>query len=401
LYYFHILFFFAGVGLCCAFFGCLMAEAFEGPVKVLVKKRWVSGYGRAAAGALVVSESVLGGAVLGQASLAEPARRGLPADAPPPPPGEENCQFALGAALVLSAPSFAASSDWMAALKSHSPAVSSARAQVLRSASASSLSSAASSSSSSLSLSEPVSLPAAVAALLGTASSGSSGAAECARVARPVQSLAMSELKRFKALLQQQPRETAASRHLEAAVAELAGLLKELVGALRMYAETEDLPEKQRLKQLTRDVGDAHARALAREEASKEDVFFFFFFFFFLFIFVYLFFFFFVFGTGTAAGGWQGELELAAGSAAAQRAGRGGGDAGGGGEQRAQRGGGRHQAGAESRHGAAARRQTACRLQPVRARARRARGSEINLLLLLLFFCQQRSEKRWLRAHRR
>jgi hypothetical protein len=43
----------------------------------------------------------------------------------------------------------------------------------------------------------------------------------------------------------------------------------ELVGAIRAFAETEDAPERLRLRQLARDVGEAHERAIQREEALK------------------------------------------------------------------------------------------------------------------------------------
>ncbi len=80
----------------------------------------------------------------------------------------------------------------------------------------------------------------------------------------------MADLKKIKSSLQMhESHETAASRALEAAVAELAGLLKEFVGAVRLFSETEAPAERTRLRELARDLGEAHARVLQKEEALK------------------------------------------------------------------------------------------------------------------------------------
>ncbi len=92
---------------------------------------------------------------------------------------------------------------------------------------------------------------------------------DAVRAAKTVQAMAMGELKRAKSVLQAEARETAASRQLEAAVAELAGLLKELMGAIRLFAETEDAPERARVVQLARDAAEAHERVAEREAALK------------------------------------------------------------------------------------------------------------------------------------
>lgn len=136
----------------------------EGPLKLWVasKKKWREGYGRVEGRELRVHESVLGGEQLAAAAVSEAVKRGAPAEVPPPP-GEDNCQFALGP-LLLSAPSFAASSDWVAFLKSHNAAVQEARRQVVLAPAASSAAAA-----------EPASLDEACALLVAAAEGGAAG----------------------------------------------------------------------------------------------------------------------------------------------------------------------------------------------------------------------------------
>jgi hypothetical protein len=101
--------------------------------------------------------------VLASASVTDSVKRGLPGDVNVTPPNEDNCQFSLGAVL-LSAPSFATSSEWMAFLKTHNAAVQEARKQVMNTSTGSVSSSPSASSSSSLP--EPTTLAAACAALV-------------------------------------------------------------------------------------------------------------------------------------------------------------------------------------------------------------------------------------------
>ncbi len=142
-----------------------MSASHEGPLKLWVasKKKWREGYGRVEGRELRVHESVLGGEQLGAAGLGEAVKRGAPAEVPPPP-GEDNCQFALGP-LLLSAPSFGASSDWVAHLKSHNAAVQEARKQVVLASPAAPAAPA-----------EPASLQEACDLLIAAAAGGASGA---------------------------------------------------------------------------------------------------------------------------------------------------------------------------------------------------------------------------------
>ncbi len=137
----------------------------EGPLKLwqASKKKWREGYGRVEGRELRITESVLGGEALGSASLSEPVKRGAPAEVSPPA-NEDNCQFSLGP-LLLSAPSFAASSEWIGFLKSHNAAVQEARKQVLSSGPPAAAAQPA----------EPASLPEACSALVAATAGGSSG----------------------------------------------------------------------------------------------------------------------------------------------------------------------------------------------------------------------------------
>jgi hypothetical protein len=89
----------------------------EGPLKIYLNGVWKSGFAAVVGDHLVVTDSKGGAVELGRASLAEPVRRGAPSEVVPPK-GEDNCQFSIEA-LLLSAPSFAVSQDWMAMLKTY------------------------------------------------------------------------------------------------------------------------------------------------------------------------------------------------------------------------------------------------------------------------------------------
>ena len=67
----------------------------------------------------------------------------------------------------------------------------------------------------------------------------------------------MQELKRTKSALQSME-ENSESRGLEAVVAEMAGLLKELVSDVRSYAESESKEDRERLTEVVRGVQDTY-----------------------------------------------------------------------------------------------------------------------------------------------
>jgi hypothetical protein len=79
--------------------------------------QWKRVYGVIRGESLVLLESQGSSVELGKASLSEPVRRGAPGEVVPPPK-EENCQFSLDS-LLLSAPSFAFSQDWVTLCKTY------------------------------------------------------------------------------------------------------------------------------------------------------------------------------------------------------------------------------------------------------------------------------------------
>ena len=96
----------------------------EGPLRVHLRGAWKSGHGVVRDNALVVLDEDRS-TELGRADVKEAVKRGAPPDVKPPP-GEENCQFSLGT-LMLSAPSFSESLEWMTTLKSFNKSVQLAR----------------------------------------------------------------------------------------------------------------------------------------------------------------------------------------------------------------------------------------------------------------------------------
>lgn len=236
----------------------------EGKLKVAKKKgqkkKWFDGYGKIDDKKLFIYEN----AMCGGEPLVPPVplesctvRRGLDSkdkDAPKVPAGEENCQFFVtdaksGSKAMFSAPSFGAATDWISAVKSQMVRRRAATTKTpVSKAGVGERRRATTTSANSTQSIEDV-----CQVLIEAAKRGPQPAL---RATKQVQACTMAALKSSKAQLSLLD-DTKERRDLEGAVSELAGCLKQLVGAIRTYSETGGTQDRAKLIQLARSTMDS------------------------------------------------------------------------------------------------------------------------------------------------